>query len=170
MVNGRLMSEPAIRVARLSDAEGLFDLYSQPLCIQNSTTLFLNLGIFTRWFSAQLSAENVVNLIGVLDGVAVGHVVLMPQQFRLAHVGMLSVFVHDKYHRRGFASNLLTTILSEAALINVSRIQLEVFAGNLGAIALYERFGFRHEGRHPKQVQTNTGYLDTLSMGLLIDI
>jgi RimJ/RimL family protein N-acetyltransferase len=51
--------------------------------------------------------------------------------------------------------------------MNLHRIYLQVFAGNERAVHLYEKIGFRHEGRW-RQAQFRHGhYHDLLWMGLL---
>jgi putative acetyltransferase len=47
---------------------------------------------------------------------------------------------------------------------HILRIELTVFADNARAIALYERFGFEHEGRHKGYALRNGQYSDVLCM------
>ena len=47
------------------------------------------------------------------------------------------------------------------------RIELGVYADNSRAIALYERFGFVHEGRHRGHALRDGEYVDTLTMARL---
>ena len=49
----------------------------------------------------------------------------------------------------------------------ILRIELTVFVDNAGAIALYQRFGFRHEGRHVAFAMRQGAYHDVLSMARL---
>lgn len=51
--------------------------------------------------------------------------------------------------------------------MNLNRVYLKVSADNLRAIRLYERLGFRHEGRLREDAYRDGKYEDTLVMGLL---
>jgi ribosomal-protein-alanine N-acetyltransferase len=57
-----------------------------------------------------------------------------------------SIAVSPAARRSGIGSELLATILEWARKHAVSRVQLEVRAGNTAAIAFYERAGFRRDG------------------------
>ena len=50
---------------------------------------------------------------------------------------------------------------------HVLRIELTVFADNTRAIALYERFGFEHEGRQRGYALRHGVYSDVLAMARL---
>lgn len=63
------------------------------------------------------------------------------------HVGTLGMGVRSDWRRRGLGAALLEAILVRAEERGIERVQLEVFASNEGARALYRRFGFELEGR-----------------------
>jgi RimJ/RimL family protein N-acetyltransferase len=52
-------------------------------------------------------------------------------------------------------------------VMNLHRIELEVFLDNSRAIAVYERVGFQHEGRRREAAYKGGRYHDSLVMGLL---
>ena len=60
-----------------------------------------------------------------------------------------NVAVLPEMRRRGTGAALLERLLSDAEAAGVTDFTLEVRAGNLPAISLYESFGFREEGRRP---------------------
>ncbi len=60
-----------------------------------------------------------------------------------------NVAVLPEMRRRGTAAAILDRLLAEAEASGVTDFTLEVRAGNRPAIALYEGFGFREEGRRP---------------------
>jgi len=62
------------------------------------------------------------------------------------HVGDLGMGVVAGWRGQGLGARLLTATLEAAVALNLSRVELEVFASNARAIGLYERFGFRREG------------------------
>jgi ribosomal-protein-alanine N-acetyltransferase len=60
-----------------------------------------------------------------------------------------SMAVHPSHRRRGLGAALLREVLSWAAQYGAHHFSLEVRASNTAAIALYQGFGFRPEGRRP---------------------
>jgi ribosomal-protein-alanine N-acetyltransferase len=52
--------------------------------------------------------------------------------------------------RRGIATTLLRALLAWASVNHAHHFSLEVRASNTPAIRLYERLGFRPEGRRPR--------------------
>lgn len=61
-----------------------------------------------------------------------------------------SLAVSPEARRRGLGSALLRAVLGWAAERGAGRLVLEVRASNAAALALYERFGLRTEGRRPR--------------------
>jgi [ribosomal protein S18]-alanine N-acetyltransferase len=55
--------------------------------------------------------------------------------------------VAPSWRRRGIAGSLLAAALAQARVWGSERLQLEVRAGNRGAVALYEQAGWRLDGR-----------------------
>ena len=53
--------------------------------------------------------------------------------------------------------------------VHIGKITLNVRARNTGAIALYEREGFKLEGRETDQFVTDDGFEDNLIMALKLD-
>ena len=72
------------------------------------------------------------------------------------------VYVRPEMRGLGIASRMLDAAL-EKALERFDEITLDVAAGNLPAIALYEKFGFARRGM-PRPMQTGAGDRDEISM------
>ena len=51
--------------------------------------------------------------------------------------------------------------------LNLTRLELEVYADNEAAIRLYERFGFEHEGVLRRHAFRNGEYVDAIMMARL---
>jgi RimJ/RimL family protein N-acetyltransferase len=51
----------------------------------------------------------------------------------------------------------------------ITRLQLEVYTTHTGAIRLYERLGFAHEGCRRHAIRRRGRYIDTFNMALLLD-
>jgi ribosomal protein S18 acetylase RimI-like enzyme len=61
-----------------------------------------------------------------------------------------SMAVHPSHRRRGLGTALLRELIAWASHNGARHFSLEVRASNDGAIALYQRFGLRPEGRRPR--------------------
>ena len=69
---------------------------------------------------------------------------------------------------RGLGSDVLKTLVRFGfEQMNLNRIYLQVFAGNQRAIHLYEKVGFRHEGRWRQAGFRHGRYHDLLWMSVL---
>lgn len=74
----------------------------------------------------------------------------------------------ETWRRRGVGSRLLGGQLGLAdRWLNLSRIELTVYTDNVGAIALYEKFGFRREGRLQRYAFRDGEYADVFAMSRL---
>ena len=62
------------------------------------------------------------------------------------HGGRLGMGLLPPYRGRGIGAQLMLAALERAAEQGLDRIELEVYASNTRAIALYERLGFVREG------------------------
>jgi ribosomal protein S18 acetylase RimI-like enzyme len=62
------------------------------------------------------------------------------------HRGVLGMGVVASHRRQGVGRALLDALFIESLALGVTRLELEVFRSNAGAIALYQRAGFELEG------------------------
>ncbi len=89
-----------------------------------------------------------------------------------AHVlGGLTVAVHPERQGHGIGSTLFEALIAWAreAQPPILRIELETGADNSGAIRLYERLGFRLEGRQAARGRHPDGrFEDDILMGMLL--
>jgi ribosomal protein S18 acetylase RimI-like enzyme len=89
-----------------------------------------------------------------------------------AHVlSNLTIAVHPDRQGLGIGSKLFETLIAHARAMDppILRIELAAGAGNPGAIRLYERLGFKHEGRQIARGRYPDGRLeDDILMGMLI--
>ncbi|MFC3854122.1 GNAT family N-acetyltransferase [Salinispirillum marinum] len=83
------------------------------------------------------------------------------------HVGRLGMGVVAHFRGRGHGKQLLTEAIAASWRAGFTRLELEVFADNPVAIALYERAGFQREGLHRRVRKDSKGYRDMISMALL---
>ena len=102
-------------------------------------------------FVLELSKPSGICLAAVADGRVVGYLVCSRYD-TVWHV--MNVAVDPDRRRRGIATALLTALLG-AIDDSEAQITLEVRRSNRGAIALYERFGFRSAGVRPRYYRDN---------------
>jgi len=107
--------------------------------------------------STLLLAEEDGLIVGVLD--FHGHA--RPQ---MRHGGTLAMSVARTHRRRGIGGALLDELIRWASNHGVTRLELETFANNAGAIRLYEKVGFRHEGRRRGAVMVDGKPVDMVFM------
>jgi ribosomal-protein-alanine N-acetyltransferase len=102
-------------------------------------------------FVLELSKPSGVCLAAVRDGGLAGYLVCSRYD-TVWHV--MNVSVDPDHRRQGLATALLGALL-ERIDGPATQVTLEVRPTNPGAIALYERFGFRSAGRRPRYYQDN---------------
>ena len=81
------------------------------------------------------------------------------------HVGSFGMSVARAARGRGVGKRLLRALYAFAAAHGYRRLELEVFATNGPAIALYEGEDFVHEGRRHGAVMVGDATVDLLLMG-----
>jgi putative acetyltransferase len=103
--------------------------------------------------------------------VVVGHIsISVFSAMRRKHVGYIGMGVKKEYHRRGIGAKLLESVLDMADnWLNLIRVELEVYTDNKGAIALYEKYGFKTEGKLEKYAFRNGKYDDVYKMARIRD-
>lgn len=83
------------------------------------------------------------------------------------HRGTLGMGIVAKYRGRGLGMELMTATLKAARAAGLSRIEFNVRADNLMAIALYRKAGFVEEGTLRKAVCVDGEYFDSIAMALV---
>ena len=109
------------------------------------------------------------SVVAERGGAVVGSAGLHPApQLRRRHVAMLGISVGLAHQGSGVGRALMQGLCDYAdGWAQILRIELTVFTDNARAIALYERFGFRTEGRHRGYALRDGAYADVLSMARL---
>ena len=101
-------------------------------------------------FVLELSKPSGICLAAVEGGELHGYLVCS----RYADVWhLMNVAVAPERRREGIAARLLEQLFQEAG--SDARYTLEVRTSNRPAIAMYERFGFRHAGHRPRYYHDN---------------
>jgi ribosomal-protein-alanine N-acetyltransferase len=102
-------------------------------------------------FVLELSKPAGVCLTALRDGQMLGYLICSRYD-TVWHV--MNVAVDPDHRREGIAREMITDLLRRIDREG-ARFTLEVRESNVGAIALYERFGFRAAGRRRRYYQDN---------------
>jgi RimJ/RimL family protein N-acetyltransferase len=91
-----------------------------------------------------------------------------PERPGFAHFGAVGMGLDEGYRGRGHGTALLRAALAHADRIGLERVELQVFAGNDAALALYKKLGFVMEGAKRRARKLDGRYDDLLLMARLI--
>ena len=87
---------------------------------------------------------------------------------RQRHVAMIGISVVPDAWRQGVGTALMRSLCAYAERwMHIRRIQLEVYADNAAAIALYRKFGFEREATARAYALRDGAMVDSLTMGRL---
>jgi len=114
--------------------------------------------------------ESAHNLVAVIDERVVGmvNIYTFPHRPRRKHAGAIGICVHEEWQGKGVGAALMRAIIDLADnWLNLTRLELEVYADNEAAIRLYERFGFELEGTMRQHAFRDGQYVDSKMMARL---
>ncbi len=162
------MNNITIRHSETHDIDAIRQIVAHPDVYRN--TLQAPFPSLEKWQKRlEAARERGFSLVAELDGEVVGHLGLHPEQNpRRSHVAGFGMMVKASHHGRGIGSRLLAAAIDLAEnWLNVTRIELTVFADNQPAIALYEKHGFRIEGTSPDFALRDGEYVSACHMARL---
>jgi RimJ/RimL family protein N-acetyltransferase len=84
------------------------------------------------------------------------------------HATTLGISLHKHYRDRGLGHQLMQRTVDWARSSGIKRIELHVYVQNARAIHLYEKFGFKIEGRRTGPFYHDGNYIDDFVMALLL--
>jgi RimJ/RimL family protein N-acetyltransferase len=84
-----------------------------------------------------------------------------------AHRGTLGMGIIPAYRGGGLGTRLIRATLEAAFAAGFVRVELDVHADNVRAIALYEKVGFAREGLLRDAVYVDGAYQDSITMTLI---
>ncbi|MCL2656328.1 MAG: GNAT family N-acetyltransferase [Betaproteobacteria bacterium] len=160
-----------IRPVRLADVES-FHTYLEVITHERrywSKIEPKTLPELLQWFTKALK-QGAPFLIACDGEEVIGHADLtIPTLEGHTHLGVLNMSLLPPYRGRGIGSHLLKAIVAAAWAHGLTRIELQAYSSNTLAIGVYERAGFRHEGRRRKARFLDGEYDDAVLMALLRD-
>ncbi|WP_374472801.1 GNAT family N-acetyltransferase [Phenylobacterium sp.] len=158
----------AVRAMESADVPAIAEVMNQPRAIWGTLqTPYMPVELRQTMFDA--TDPNRRALVAEVEGRVVGSAGLQREApHRRGHVASLGMAVHDAFARRGVGSALMAAVVELAERWwNIKRLELHVYADNLPAIALYERFGFEREGLMRAYAWRDGEYVDSLAMARL---
>lgn len=161
--------QAAIRPIRLEDAEG------QNACVGVVARERRYLGLIDApplagsiKFIENIIANDWPLFVAVADGRIVGWCdISRMTKPGTEHCGVLGMGLLPAWRGQGLGRRLADTALAKAAAIGLERVQLDVYADNARAIALYEKLGFVLEGKRRRARKLDGVYTDILMMAIL---
>jgi putative acetyltransferase len=160
---------PVIRHATPADVEAIVQIFSGPQAVRG--TLQLPFPSPETWRKRLTEPERgLVALLACIENEPVGMLGIhtRPDLPRLRHSAMIGMAVRDDWQGRGIGTALLAAALNLAdEWLQLSRVELNVFADNSAAIRLYQKFGFEAEGTLRKAAFCEGELRDVLMMARL---
>jgi len=158
-----------IRRAEPDDCDAVYEMFTATSVYSGT----LQLPYPSREYWRRRLSENtdsVYHLVGIIEGRIVGMVgvVTFPNKPRRKHAGAIGISVHEDWQGKGIGKELMRAIVDLADnWLNLTRLELEVYADNAAAVRLYERFGFEVEGKLRQHALRDGQFVDAIVMGRL---
>ena len=114
--------------------------------------------------------DDVSQFVAIDGPLVVGWCDILPAwAHAVRHRGTLGIGVIASYRSRGIGKRLLVACLAKARSNGISRVELEVRAGNMAAIQLYKKLGFVHEVTLRHAMLLDGRYYDAVQMSLVYE-
>ena len=154
-----------IRPVRVEDAADIAAVRLQP-GVMAGTLNVPSERLLDRRREIEALDANDHHLVAEVDGRVVGTACLVAFHGRLSHCGEIEhLMVHDEFQGRGIGRQLMEALLDIADnSLGLVRVELLVYPDNAGAVGLYERLGFAHEGVKRKFSRRQGRLTDALMM------
>jgi putative acetyltransferase len=166
------MNQVTIRRAGPSDAEGLAALMADPAVFPQLMQMpYADAEAWRARLAGAGGASTGLQLVAEAEGAIAGSGALftMGASPRRRHATTLGISVAGPWQGRGVGRLLMQALCDYAdRWLGLRRIELQVYADNARAIALYRRFGFEHEGTHRAYALRDGQLVDSLSMARLV--
>ncbi len=159
------------RLLERGDRDRLFRFFQElrPQDRLNMRDDVTNPAVIQRWFD-KLNFENVIPILAIHDGNIVGDGTLHRDSHGwMRHVGEVRITVHPDYQRLGLGYALAKELFIMAADFGIDKIVATMMDHQDGAIRMFERLGFKEEGRFQRHVRDAKGELHDLVV-MIVDL
>lgn len=163
---------PTIRRATVRDAAAYARIMGDPAVLGSLMQLpYTNEDVWrARLTEMDAPGRQDLMLVAERDGTVLGTAGLHPvgPALRRRHAMMLGISVAPEAQGQGVGTALMQALVDYAdRWAQVLRLELQVYADNHHAQALYRKFGFVVEGRHPAYALRDGEYVESWSMARL---
>lgn len=159
------------RPARMEDARALIECTDRVAAERRYITMDrLNIPVDQeREFIGRLEILGDLFLVAEHDGRIIGSLTAMRGRgaFR-AHVAEFGLSLVPEYRDAGIGRAMIDYTVAWCSHRGVEKLNLEVFADNDRAMALYRSMGFVEEGLRKRQVKIDGRYIDMIQMTLFV--
>ncbi|WP_225728698.1 MULTISPECIES: GNAT family N-acetyltransferase [unclassified Nocardia] len=163
-----------VRDATTADLPAILAIHNANIATSAAIWDIEQVGIADReaWFANRTAAGQPV-LVTEIDGELAGYASYGPWRPKVGYRYTVenSVYVDERFQRRGVATLLLTELLDRARRAgDVHAVIAGIESTNSASIALHERFGFVTIGRFPEVGRKFDRWLDLTLMQLTIPV
>jgi len=122
-----------------------------------------------EWLLEQKKAGNLI-LVAEAEGQIIGPLnVQRPVKLRHRHITWFGISIQEAYCNQGIGTKMIEHMLEWTKVNGIGKIYLLVMATNERTIHVYEKLGFKEEGRFQKQLKfEDRTYVDDVMMSLLL--
>lgn len=116
-------------------------------------------------------SENEIEIIAIVDDEVAGTAGInaLGNKYKVKHRAKFGIAIMKKYWGLGLGGALTKACIDCAKEAGYTQLELDVVAGNEGAISLYKKMGFTEYGRNPKGFNSRiSGYQELVYM--LLDL
>lgn len=156
-----------LRRARSDDARGLIDATNSVAAERRYLTMErLEATIEEeREYIVRMASPGYLLLVATHEETIIGSLVAMRGRghFRL-HTAEFGLSLVAGYRESGIGRQMIEAIIDWCRSLCIEKLNLEVFADNGRAIALYQSLGFAEEGVRHRQIKIGDRYTDLIQM------
>ncbi|GAA5074488.1 GNAT family N-acetyltransferase [Nocardia iowensis] len=167
-------TDTLIRDAHRDDLPAILAIHNANIATSTAIWDLEQVGLDDRlaWFEERTAAGLPI-LVAEIDGVVAGYASYGPWRPKAGYRFTVenSVYVDERFQRRGIATALLTELIERARRSgDVHAIIAGIESGNSGSIQLHERFGFRTVGEFPEVGHKFGRWMDLTLMQLMLPV
>ena len=157
-----------IRDAVVADLPAIIDIYNAAIATRMSTAQLEPVTVESRrrWLTEH-SPDRHPFWVMEVDGQVAGWLTIKSFLPRCAYRGTaeLSVYVDQKFRRRGIARSLLEEAIARAPSLEITAVVGLIFAHNAPSLKLFEQLGFSRWGLLPRVALLDGAHRDLTILG-----
>jgi RimJ/RimL family protein N-acetyltransferase len=160
-----------LRAVEEKDLPVIHDLFNDPQVHRTLAITWLQPHAGTRgwWEGARKDPDTAAFVIDTLAGETVGACSL-EDIHAASRSGALGIWIGAPYWDKGYGTDAVRTLCRFGfAEMNLQRIGLSVYEVNPRGLRVYQKVGFKEEGRRRRAMFLDGRYVDVVVMGLLAE-